>query len=62
MHGNGLTTPNGYKTRRFDDVVDEVKEAEGRSAEVIQSSIKRVSGDVGFSWSSEVKPALPNVS
>jgi len=24
MHGNGLTTPNGYKTRRFDDVVDEV--------------------------------------
>ncbi|MEO6826231.1 MAG: 3-deoxy-7-phosphoheptulonate synthase class II [Microbacteriaceae bacterium] len=25
MHGNGLTTPNGYKTRRFGDVVDEVK-------------------------------------
>jgi 3-deoxy-7-phosphoheptulonate synthase len=25
MHGNGLTTPTGYKTRRFDDVVDEVK-------------------------------------
>ncbi|WP_165065039.1 class II 3-deoxy-7-phosphoheptulonate synthase [Marisediminicola senii] len=25
MHGNGLTTPSGYKTRRFDDVVDEVK-------------------------------------
>ena len=25
MHGNGITTPNGYKTRRFDDVVDEVK-------------------------------------
>lgn len=25
MHGNGLTTPNGYKTRRFEDVVDEVK-------------------------------------
>ena len=25
MHGNGLTTSNGYKTRRFDDVVDEVK-------------------------------------
>lgn len=25
MHGNGLTTPMGYKTRRFDDVVDEVK-------------------------------------
>lgn len=25
MHGNGMTTPLGYKTRRFDDVVDEVK-------------------------------------
>jgi 3-deoxy-7-phosphoheptulonate synthase len=25
MHGNGLTTPLGYKTRRFDDIVDEVK-------------------------------------
>lgn len=25
MHGNGITTPLGYKTRRFDDVVDEVK-------------------------------------
>ncbi|WP_166872476.1 class II 3-deoxy-7-phosphoheptulonate synthase [Salinibacterium sp. ZJ450] len=25
MHGNGFTTPTGYKTRRFDDVVDEVK-------------------------------------
>ena len=25
MHGNGITTPNGYKTRQFDDVVDEVK-------------------------------------
>ena len=24
MHGNGVTTPTGYKTRRFDDVVDEV--------------------------------------
>lgn len=24
MHGNGITTPSGYKTRRFDDVVDEV--------------------------------------
>jgi 3-deoxy-7-phosphoheptulonate synthase len=24
MHGNGLTTATGYKTRRFDDVVDEV--------------------------------------
>jgi 3-deoxy-7-phosphoheptulonate synthase len=24
MHGNGLTTPTGYKTRRFEDVVDEV--------------------------------------
>ncbi|THG33475.1 class II 3-deoxy-7-phosphoheptulonate synthase [Naasia lichenicola] len=25
MHGNGVTTPTGYKTRRFDDIVDEVK-------------------------------------
>ena len=25
MHGNGFTTPLGYKTRRFDDVVDEVR-------------------------------------
>jgi 3-deoxy-7-phosphoheptulonate synthase len=25
MHGNGLTTSTGYKTRRFDDIVDEVK-------------------------------------
>lgn len=25
MHGNGMTTPNGYKTRRFDDVLDEVQ-------------------------------------
>lgn len=25
MHGNGITTPNGYKTRRFDDVMDEVR-------------------------------------
>jgi 3-deoxy-7-phosphoheptulonate synthase len=25
MHGNGFTTPTGYKTRRFDDIVDEVK-------------------------------------
>src|SRR5690606_34263555 len=25
MHGNGITTPTGYKTRRFDDVMDEVK-------------------------------------
>lgn len=25
MHGNGITTKTGYKTRRFDDVVDEVK-------------------------------------
>jgi 3-deoxy-7-phosphoheptulonate synthase len=25
MHGNGMTTPLGYKTRRFDDVVDEVR-------------------------------------
>lgn len=25
MHGNGMTTETGYKTRRFDDVVDEVR-------------------------------------
>jgi len=25
MHGNGITTATGYKTRRFDDVVDEVR-------------------------------------
>ncbi|MFC5434375.1 class II 3-deoxy-7-phosphoheptulonate synthase [Microbacterium suwonense] len=25
MHGNGITTSTGYKTRRFDDVVDEVR-------------------------------------
>ncbi|MGV1035222.1 MAG: class II 3-deoxy-7-phosphoheptulonate synthase [Microbacteriaceae bacterium] len=25
MHGNGITTPNGYKTRRFDDVMTEVR-------------------------------------
>jgi 3-deoxy-7-phosphoheptulonate synthase len=25
MHGNGITTTTGYKTRRFDDVVTEVK-------------------------------------
>jgi 3-deoxy-7-phosphoheptulonate synthase len=25
MHGNGMTTPTGYKTRRFDDIVDEVQ-------------------------------------
>jgi 3-deoxy-7-phosphoheptulonate synthase len=25
MHGNGMTTRNGYKSRRFDDVVDEVR-------------------------------------
>jgi len=24
MHGNGVTTDTGYKTRRFDDIVDEV--------------------------------------
>jgi 3-deoxy-7-phosphoheptulonate synthase len=24
MHGNGITTPNGYKSRRFDDVMNEV--------------------------------------
>ena len=25
MHGNAFETPTGYKTRRFDDVVDEVR-------------------------------------
>ncbi len=25
MHGNGMTTPTGYKTRRFDDIVNEVQ-------------------------------------
>ncbi len=25
MHGNGMTTPTGYKTRHFDDVIDEVR-------------------------------------
>ncbi len=25
MHGNTVTSPNGYKTRNFDDVMDEVK-------------------------------------
>ena len=25
MHGNTISVPSGYKTRRFDDVVDEVK-------------------------------------
>lgn len=25
MHGNGMTTKNGYKSRRFDDVMDEVR-------------------------------------
>ena len=25
MHGNGYTSANGYKTRRFDDVLDEVR-------------------------------------
>jgi 3-deoxy-7-phosphoheptulonate synthase len=25
MHGNGITTPTGFKTRRFDDVMDELK-------------------------------------
>ena len=25
MHGNGITTATGYKTRRFDDVVEEVR-------------------------------------
>ncbi len=25
MHGNGITSPSGYKTRRFDDVLDEMR-------------------------------------
>ena len=25
MHGNGITTPNGFKTRRFDEIMDELK-------------------------------------
>jgi 3-deoxy-7-phosphoheptulonate synthase len=25
MHGNTITTPSGYKTRHFDDVIDEVR-------------------------------------
>jgi 3-deoxy-7-phosphoheptulonate synthase len=25
MHGNTVTTPNGFKTRHFDDVIDEVR-------------------------------------
>jgi len=25
MHGNGITSDNGYKTRRFSDVIDEVR-------------------------------------
>ncbi len=25
MHGNGYETSTGYKTRRFDDVIDEVR-------------------------------------
>ncbi len=25
MHGNGITSPSGYKTRRFDDVMDEMR-------------------------------------
>jgi 3-deoxy-7-phosphoheptulonate synthase len=25
MHGNGFSTPTGYKTRRFDDVMDELR-------------------------------------
>jgi 3-deoxy-7-phosphoheptulonate synthase len=25
MHGNGLTTATGYKTRRFDEIMDEVR-------------------------------------
>ena len=26
MHGNGITTKNGYKSRRFDDVMDAAKD------------------------------------
>ena len=25
MHGNTISSPSGYKTRRFDDVIDEVR-------------------------------------
>ena len=25
MHGNTFSSPSGYKTRRFDDVIDEVR-------------------------------------
>jgi 3-deoxy-7-phosphoheptulonate synthase len=25
MHGNTITSPSGYKTRRFDDIVEEVR-------------------------------------
>jgi 3-deoxy-7-phosphoheptulonate synthase len=25
MHGNGITSSTGYKTRRFDDVMDELR-------------------------------------
>ena len=25
MHGNTISVPSGYKTRRFDDVLDEVR-------------------------------------
>ncbi|HEU0256949.1 MAG TPA: 3-deoxy-7-phosphoheptulonate synthase class II [Microbacteriaceae bacterium] len=25
MHGNGMTTPAGYKTRRFDEIIDELR-------------------------------------
>jgi 3-deoxy-7-phosphoheptulonate synthase len=25
MHGNGITTKNGYKSRRFDEIMDEVR-------------------------------------
>jgi 3-deoxy-7-phosphoheptulonate synthase len=25
MHGNGFSSPTGYKTRRFDDVMDEMR-------------------------------------
>jgi 3-deoxy-7-phosphoheptulonate synthase len=25
MHGNGFESPSGYKTRRFDDIIDEIR-------------------------------------
>ncbi|WP_370454756.1 class II 3-deoxy-7-phosphoheptulonate synthase [Schumannella sp. 10F1B-5-1] len=41
MHGNGITTPTGYKTRRFEEIVDEVRgffEAH-RAAETVPGGI-----------------------